>query len=62
MNKDLLNEKIKQYEQLFKENNVKFTNEEELKSILKQMYSLAQLLYEQFKLNNKNKDLCYEVQ
>ena len=53
-------EKIKQYEQLFKENNVKFTNEEELKSILKQMYSFAQLLYEQFKVDN-NKQLCYEV-
>jgi len=47
-------EKVKQYEQIFKENKVEFTtNEQELKSILKQMYLYAQIIYEQFKMNNK---------
>lgn len=46
-------EKIKQYEQIIRNNNVELNNEDELKSILKQMYLYAQIVYEQFKMNNK---------
>ena len=48
-------EKVKNYEEIFRENEVEFTNEQELKSVLNQMYQYAMIVYEQFKMNNKNK-------
>jgi len=56
------NEKIEHYKQVFKKQKVEFTNEQELISILKQMYQYAQILYEQFKINNMNLNLSYEIQ
>ena len=50
------NEKIEQYKQIFKTNNVVFENEEELKSVLNQMYVYSSIAYEQFKINNKLKN------
>lgn len=47
------NEKIEQYKQIFKKNKVVFENEEELKSVLNQMYLYAQITYEQFRINGK---------
>lgn len=46
-------EQIRKYERIFKENNIKFTDEQELQSVLQQMYLYAQLTYEQFRMNNK---------
>ena len=53
------NEKIKHYEQVFKKYKVEFAVEQELQSMLQQMYLFAQILYEQFKIN-KLKKLSYE--
>lgn len=50
------NEKIEQYKQILKMNNVVFENEEELKSVLNQMYVYSSITYEQFKINNKLKN------
>lgn len=50
------NEKIEQYKQIFKANKVVFENEEELKSVLNQMYVYSNIAYEQFKINNKLKN------
>lgn len=50
------NEKIEQYKQVFKNNNVVFKNEEELKLVLNQMYVYSNITYEQFKINNKLKN------
>ena len=44
-------EKINKYRKIFKENNIVFENEEELKSVLSQMYVYANITYEQFKIN-----------
>lgn len=49
-------EKIEQYKQIFKTNNVVFEKEEELKSVLDQMYVYSSITYEQFKINNKLKN------
>lgn len=49
-------EKIEQYKQIFKTNNVVFEKEEELKSVLDQMYVYSSITYEQFKINNKFKN------
>lgn len=50
------NEKIEQYKQIFKTNNIVFENEEELKLVLNQMYVYSSITYEQFKINNKLKN------
>lgn len=50
------NEKIEKYNQIFKQNKVIFDNEEELKSVLNQMYVYSSITYEQFKINNKLKN------
>jgi hypothetical protein len=50
------NEKIEQYKQIFKTNNVVFENEEELKSVLNQMYVYSSITHEQFKIDNKIKN------
>jgi|GEM_PF-2861410 len=55
-------EAVIKYEHLFKQHNIQFSNDSELKSILNQMYQYAQLVYEQFKINNKDKNLSYEIQ
>ena len=44
-------EKLQEYEQIFKNQEVEFADSQELKSILMQMYTFAQIVYEQFKLN-----------
>lgn len=49
-------EQIRKYERIFKENNIEFTDEKELQSVLHQMYIYAQITYEQFKINNKIKN------
>jgi hypothetical protein len=54
-------EAVIKYEYLFKQHNIQFSNDSELKSILNQMYQYAQLVYEQFKINNKDKNLSYEI-
>lgn len=46
-------ERIRKYEQIFKEHNIKFTDEKELQSVLQQMYLYAQITYEQFLIKNK---------
>ncbi len=51
-------EKMKEYEQVFKKNNIKFDTEEDFKSLLNQMYQYAKIVYEQFKINNR-KNLNY---
>lgn len=50
------NEKIEQYKQIFKTNNVVFEDEEELKLVLNQMYVYSSITYEQFKIDNKIKN------
>lgn len=46
-------EQIRKYERIFKEHNIEFVDEEELHSVLQQMYLYAQITYEQFRINNK---------
>ncbi|WP_163309363.1 hypothetical protein [Dysgonomonas sp. 521] len=48
-------EQIRKYEEIFKKNNIEFTDEKELKSVLNQMYMYAQITYEQFRMNKKEK-------
>lgn len=51
------NEKIEKYNQIFKQNKVVFENEEELKSVLNQMYVYSSITYEQFRINNKIRNM-----
>lgn len=45
-------EKVLKYKQIFKKNGIEFTNEEELKLVLNQMYVYSSITYEQFKINS----------
>jgi hypothetical protein len=44
-------EKLQKYEQILRDQKVEFANGQEVKSILMQMYTLVQIVYEQFKFN-----------